>query len=85
MGKLQEGIRELDSLQNYSEVQLGSLLALIHAHKKCQPVDKEAVTQLDTKLKDERKRADDQVRRVRMIIISFQLIVMIIKMIIQRE
>ena len=85
MGKLQEGIRELDSLQNYSEVQLGSLLALIHAHKKCQPVDKEAVTQLDTKLKDERKRADDQVRRVRMMIISLQLIVMIIKMIIQRE
>jgi len=59
-GQLQEGIRELDSLQSYSEVQLGSLLALIHAHKKCQPVDKEAVTQLDTKLKDERKRADDQ-------------------------
>ena len=85
MGKLQEGIRELDSLQNYSEVQLGSLLALIHAHKKCQPVDKEAVTQLDTKLKDERKRADDQVRRAVMIIISLQLIVMIIKMIIQRE
>ena len=85
MGKLQEGIRELDSLQNYSEVQLGSLLALIHAHKKCQPVDKEAVTQLDTKLKDERKRADDQVRRAVMMIILLQLIVMIIQMVIQRE
>ena len=59
-GQLQEGIRELDSLQNYSEVQLGSLLALIHAHKKCQPVDKEAVLALDAKLKEERKRADDQ-------------------------
>ena len=85
MGKLQEGIRELDSLQNYSEVQLGSLLALIHAHKKCQPVDKEAVTQLDTKLKDERKRADDQVRRAVMMIILLQLIVMIIQMVIQRQ
>ena len=59
-GQLQEGIRELDSLQNYSEVQLGSLLALIHAHKKCQPVDKEAVLALDAKLKEERKRGDDQ-------------------------
>ena len=42
------------------QVQLGSLLALIHAHKKCQPVDREAVLALDAKLKDERKRADDQ-------------------------
>ena len=58
-------------------MQLGSLLALIHAHKKCQPVDKEAVTQLDTKLKDERKRADDQVRMIMMIIL-LKIIMMII-------
>ena len=31
---LQEGIRELDLVRDYSEVQLGSLLALIHAHKR---------------------------------------------------
>ena len=36
-------------------------MALIYAHKKCSTVDREAVTALDTKLKDERKRADDQV------------------------
>ena len=60
-GQLQEGIRELDTVQNYTEVQLGSLLALIYAHKKCSTVDREAVAALDTKLKDERKRADDQV------------------------
>ena len=39
---------------------LGSLLALIHAHKQCLTVDKEAVGGFDQKLKDERKRADDQ-------------------------
>ena len=39
---------------------LGSLLALIHAHKQCLTVDKEAVAGFDQKLKDERKRADDQ-------------------------
>lgn len=39
---------------------LGSLLALIHAHKQCLTVDKEAVSLYDSKLKDERKRADDQ-------------------------
>jgi hypothetical protein len=37
---VQEGIRELDPLQSFSEVQLGALLALIHAHKKCQTIDK---------------------------------------------
>ena len=40
-GRVQEGIRELDPLQGYSEVMLGSLLALIHAHKQCLTVDKE--------------------------------------------
>ncbi len=39
---------------------LGSLLALIHAHKLCLTVDKEAVANYDAKLKEERKRADDQ-------------------------
>lgn len=59
-GRVQEGIRELDPLQGYSEVMLGSLLALIHAHKQCLTVDKEAVAGYDAKLKEERKRADDQ-------------------------
>ena len=59
-GRVQEGIRELDPLQGYSEVMLGSLLALIHAHKQCLTVDKEAVAAYDAKLKEERKRADDQ-------------------------
>ena len=59
-GRTQEGIRELDPLQQYPEVMLGSLLALIHAHKQCLTVDKEAVASFDAKLKEERKRADDQ-------------------------
>ena len=42
---------------------LGSLLALIHAHKMCLTVDKEAVAQYDAKLKEERKRAEDQVAK----------------------
>ena len=39
---------------------LGALLALIHAHKQCLTIDKEAVAGFDQKLKEERKRADDQ-------------------------
>ena len=50
-GQLQEGIRELDTVQTYTEVQLGALLALIYAHKKCSTVDREAVTGLDSKLR----------------------------------
>ncbi len=59
-GRVQEGIRELDPLQGYSEVMLGALLALVHAHKQCLTVDKEAVAAYEAKLKEERKRADDQ-------------------------
>ena len=40
---------------------LGSLLALVHAHRQCLTIDKEAIAAYDTKLKEERKRADDQV------------------------
>ena len=51
-GQVQEGIRELDSVQTYTEVQLGALLALIYAHKRCSTVDREAVVALDTRLKE---------------------------------
>ena len=59
-GRLQEGIRELDQLLGQPEVMLGSLVGLIHAHKACLTVDREAVAAFDTRLKEERKRADDQ-------------------------
>ena len=44
----------------FFQVMLGALLALIHAHKQCLTIDKEAVAGFDQKLKEERKRADDQ-------------------------
>lgn len=47
--------------QSDREVMLGTLLALIHAHRRCQVVDREAVAQLDAKLKEERKRASEEV------------------------
>jgi hypothetical protein len=52
------------SLNFFYQVLLGSLLALIHAHKMCLTVDKEAVAQYDAKLKEERKRAEDQVNEI---------------------
>ncbi|XP_027210397.1 tetratricopeptide repeat protein 21B-like isoform X1 [Penaeus vannamei] len=58
-GQTQEAIRQLQPLQNDQDVMLGTLLALIYAHRHCQVVDKEAVTMLDAKLKEERKRAPE--------------------------
>ena len=43
-------------LQNEPEVMVGSLLALIYTHRKCVTIDKEAVTNFDIKLKEERKK-----------------------------
>ena len=51
----------LVNFQSDREVMLGTLLALIHAHRNCQVVDREAVAQLDAKLKEERKRASELV------------------------
>jgi hypothetical protein len=57
-------IQKRMSLNFFYQVLLGSLLALIHAHKMCLTVDKEAVAQYDAKLKEERKRAEDQVNEI---------------------
>lgn len=54
--RIQEGIRELNSLTSDSDVGIGSILALIFGHKKCTVVDKEAVATLESRIKEERKR-----------------------------
>lgn len=40
LGRIQEGIRELEPLQSNRDVVLGTCLALVHAHKKCKTVGK---------------------------------------------
>ncbi|CAG0886786.1 unnamed protein product, partial [Cyprideis torosa] len=59
-GRFQEGLRELERLQTDPVYGVGSILALIHGHKQCRTVDREAVTILDNKLKEERKKASPQ-------------------------
>lgn len=54
--RIQEGIRELSSLTSDGDVGIGSILALIYAHKKCTVVDKEAVAALESRIKEERKK-----------------------------
>lgn len=57
--RIQEGIRELEPLQSDHDVMLGTILALLFAHRRCSVVDREAVAQLDSRLKEERKRAGE--------------------------
>ncbi|XP_055680428.1 tetratricopeptide repeat protein 21B-like [Lutzomyia longipalpis] len=54
--RIQEGIRELTPMQNEREFSMAVILALMFAHKRCSVVDKEALVNLDTKLKEERKQ-----------------------------
>lgn len=52
----QEGIRELYPVQNEKEIAMAVILGLIYAHKRCTVLDREALAQLDEKLKQERLR-----------------------------
>ena len=50
-----EAIRELESIKDKPDVLLCSTMALIHAHKKAKLVDREAVQELETKLRQDRQ------------------------------
>ncbi|XP_053327438.1 tetratricopeptide repeat protein 21B [Spea bombifrons] len=55
--QVQESIRELEAIKDVPEVSLCSYLALIYAHKKSSHPDREAVQELDMKMKEHRKVA----------------------------
>lgn len=54
--RIQEGIRELNPIQSEKDYSMAAILGLIYAHKRCTMVDKEALTQFDQRLKEERKK-----------------------------
>jgi tetratricopeptide repeat protein 21B len=60
LDKNHEAVRDLESLRNKDDVGLGSMLALLHAHKKFPSVDKETITELDARVKEIRKKADEK-------------------------
>ncbi|XP_071603569.1 tetratricopeptide repeat protein 21B isoform X3 [Heliangelus exortis] len=59
-GDIQEGIRQLESIRNKQEVSLCTMVALIFAHKKSPNPDRDAIQELDTKIKEQRKTAGQQ-------------------------
>ncbi|CAF0992440.1 unnamed protein product [Didymodactylos carnosus] len=58
-GYLHESMRELELLRNKGEFALGSMLTLIYAHKMHKNPDREAIVELETKVKELRKQSDD--------------------------
>lgn len=55
-----EAVKELESLKNREYVALGSMIALVYAHKKFQSQDREAIVELDAKIKETRRKADEK-------------------------
>ena len=59
--RLVEGMRELTAIQDQQEVCLCCPLLLIHAHRKCKTVDRDAIQQLDATVKKIRTNANEKV------------------------
>nr|XP_030134266.3 tetratricopeptide repeat protein 21B isoform X1 [Taeniopygia guttata] len=59
-GDVQESIRQLESIKNKPEVSLCTMMALIYAHKKSPNPDRDAILELDARLKEQRKTAGQQ-------------------------
>lgn len=57
-GRVQEAMRELLPLVKDKETSLAAILALIFAHKKCSVIDNDAVSNLEIKLKEERRSSN---------------------------
>ncbi|XP_039613461.1 tetratricopeptide repeat protein 21B isoform X1 [Polypterus senegalus] len=55
--RIQEALRELEAIEIRGEVSLCTLIALIYTHKKSSDIDREAIQELDAKLKEDRKTA----------------------------
>ncbi|KAF5921771.1 hypothetical protein HPG69_012942 [Diceros bicornis minor] len=55
--RLQDAINNLESIRNHPDVSLCSIMALIYAHKRCETIDREAIQELDSSLKEIRKTA----------------------------
>uniref|UniRef100_A0A803TDW6 Tetratricopeptide repeat protein 21B n=1 Tax=Anolis carolinensis TaxID=28377 RepID=A0A803TDW6_ANOCA len=59
-GHVQEALLDLESIKNKPEVSLCTLMALIYAHKKSPNPDQEVISELDAKLKEQRKTAGQE-------------------------
>ncbi|XP_040595708.1 tetratricopeptide repeat protein 21A isoform X2 [Mesocricetus auratus] len=56
---IHDAISELESIQSHPDMSLCSIIALLYAHKCCDTIDREAVQELESSLKEIRKTASD--------------------------
>ena len=56
-----EGIREARDIQENPDLIIAVPLLLIHAHRQCSTIDKEAIHQLETSVKANRRTCSDTV------------------------
>lgn len=54
--RIQDGIRELHPIITDKDTGIGAILCMISAQKKCTVIDKQAVSDLEIKIKEERKK-----------------------------
>ena len=54
-------MRELDIIKDSPDLILGAPLLLIHAHRQCKTIDKEAIQQLEAAVKKDRKSCSNKV------------------------
>ncbi|XP_049726818.1 tetratricopeptide repeat protein 21A isoform X1 [Elephas maximus indicus] len=55
--RIQEAISDLENIRNHPDVSLCAIMALIYAHKRCEAIDREALQELESSLKEVRKTA----------------------------
>ncbi|XP_019518289.1 PREDICTED: tetratricopeptide repeat protein 21A isoform X2 [Hipposideros armiger] len=55
--RIQDAISNLESIRSHPDVSLCSTMALIYAHKSCETIDQEAIQELQSSLKETRKKA----------------------------
>lgn len=56
---IHDAISELESIQSHPDMSLCSVIALLYAHKCCDSIDREAVQELESSLKEIRKTASN--------------------------
>ncbi|XP_023557980.1 tetratricopeptide repeat protein 21A isoform X4 [Octodon degus] len=57
--RVQDAISELENIRGHPDLSLCSIMALLYAHKHCETIDREAIQELESSLKETRKLASE--------------------------
>ncbi|XP_015344960.1 tetratricopeptide repeat protein 21A isoform X1 [Marmota marmota marmota] len=57
--RIQDAISDLESIRNHPDTSLCSIMALLYAHKSCETIDREAIQELESSLKETRRTAPE--------------------------